>query len=130
MKFRPVISAYLQVEGRFNWLRYHFFNRGLKFIRLDAEIKRRIKRQRPAAYADLICIRSMLKIEFKMPPAPKRYDRYWTVEGDDWEEFVKTHKFLKNHQDNVTHENGRVKLRMEISKDKFSKLVREYIYLR
>lgn len=50
--------------------RHHFYYFGLKVIGLKPFLKRRIKRARPAAYADLIAFKELIYYEVNVPPVP------------------------------------------------------------
>jgi hypothetical protein len=52
---------------------FHFYYFGLKMIVTKAEVKRRIKRSRAAAYADLIAMIKVLDVPIQIPPVPKSY---------------------------------------------------------
>jgi len=53
--------------------KHHFYFLGIKIISFNADVKRRIKRSRPAAYADLIAIIDILGIEIGVPCLPSGF---------------------------------------------------------
>lgn len=53
--------------------KFHYYYFGLKMIIIKADIKRRIKRTRAAAYADLIAIMKLIGVKIKIPPLPEGY---------------------------------------------------------
>ena len=51
--------------------KYHFYFLGVKIISLDCDIVRRLMRNRPRAYADLIAFRKRYAYNIKIPAIPK-----------------------------------------------------------
>jgi hypothetical protein len=52
---------------------YHYYFHGVKVISFMADIARRVKRARAAAYADLIGLQVFNGLRIKIPPVPKHY---------------------------------------------------------
>lgn len=53
--------------------KFHYYFLGIKIICMEADIKRRIKRSRPAAYADLIAIIKFTNQKIEIPKLDKGY---------------------------------------------------------
>lgn len=53
--------------------RFHYYYFGIKFICIKADIKNRINRTRPAAYADLIAFKTFINEKQMIPHLPKGY---------------------------------------------------------
>lgn len=88
---------------------FHYYYFGIKMIIPKAEIKRRIKRNRAAAYADLIAIMHFLKIEIDVPIIQKKYwsaHVFKTYDIHGIKKLYKTIKFyLKKRYDIDMNEN-------------------------
>ena len=56
--------------------KYHFYFCGMKIISLDCDIQRRIIRQRPRAFADLIALRKRYPISFLLTSIPESETKY------------------------------------------------------
>lgn len=72
--------------------KYHFYFLGVKIISLDCDIKRRLLRNRPKAYADLIALRKRYSYRINIPRIPMKFDKYTDVSDKSEEEifeFVK-----------------------------------------
>jgi len=76
---------------------HHFYFLGLKCISLKADLVRRVSRQRPAAYADLIAITQQSRIPellpVEIPPLPKEFwmnRKLVKLLPEDQHHFVKT----------------------------------------
>jgi hypothetical protein len=54
--------------------RFHYYYFGMKIVSLTGDIKRRIQRSRPAAYADLFAIKKFVFDKLEIPKIP---DGYW-----------------------------------------------------
>jgi hypothetical protein len=52
---------------------HHFYYFGIKIISMKADIKRRLKRERPAAFADLIALNKLTNANIKLEPLSKGY---------------------------------------------------------
>lgn len=61
--------------------KYHFYFLGMKVISLDCDIKRRLSRNRPRAYADLIALRKRYPCKINIPPVPSKLEKFVTI-GD------------------------------------------------
>jgi hypothetical protein len=51
--------------------KFHYHYNGLKIININADIKRRIRRARPAAYADLIAMQRIIQQPIDISPIPR-----------------------------------------------------------
>jgi len=59
--------------------KYHFYFLGIKIISLDCDVKRRLARNRPRAYADLIALRKRYHYKINIPPVPNKLEKYITI---------------------------------------------------
>lgn len=77
LKEWPQLAGAHSMAEMINDPRHHFYFMGLKCISLKADIVRRISRQRPAAFADLIAIKQKSRIPelapVTIPPLPTEY---------------------------------------------------------
>jgi hypothetical protein len=53
----------------------------MKVISLDCDVKRRLARNRPRAYADLIALRKRYPYKINIPPVPSKLEKFVTI-GD------------------------------------------------
>ena len=56
--------------------KYHFYFAGMKCISLECDIVRRLARNRPNAYADLISFRKRYSYQISIPPIPVSREKY------------------------------------------------------
>jgi len=70
------------MDDTFTNPRFHFYYMGIKMLCIDGEMFRRIKRERPAAYADLYAVKKLTNIKI---PTLKFSDGYW-----------KSHQYYEN----------------------------------
>lgn len=76
--------------------RYHYYYFGMKIICLQADIQRRIKRSRPAAYADLIALMLFNNQKIEIPPFPEGYWKehvYYEMTNEEKKKIINTIKF-------------------------------------
>jgi hypothetical protein len=66
--------------------KYHFYFLGVKIISLECDIVRRLMRNRPRAYADLIAFRKRYAYNIKIPAVPKISYTYEPTIGKTTEE--------------------------------------------
>jgi hypothetical protein len=66
--------------------KYHFYFLGVKIISLECDIVRRLMRNRPRAYADLIAFRKRYAYNIKIPEVPKISYSYEPILGKKTEE--------------------------------------------
>ncbi len=69
--------------------KYHFYFLGVKIISLDCDIVRRLERNRPRAYADLIALRKRYSIDVEIPPIPNKLMKYIPLTDKSEEEIAK-----------------------------------------
>ena len=55
---------------------YHFYFLGVKLISLECDIQRRLKRLRPASFADLMMLKDRFHINITIPPIPEKENVY------------------------------------------------------
>jgi len=55
---------------------YHFYFLGVKLISLDCDIQRRLKRLRPASFADLMMLKERFHVNITMPSIPEKENVY------------------------------------------------------
>lgn len=53
--------------------RFHYYYFGIKIVSAYADLQRRFKRSRPAAYADIIALIILCDVKMIIPPIPKGY---------------------------------------------------------
>jgi hypothetical protein len=86
--------------------RFHFYWKGLKFISLDAVIKRLIKRSSPSGYVDLLILHKLgVPIEFpiKVPTTAIRQGKEYTyTTSSGQQQLVKTIQFYMKSWHNQT----------------------------
>ena len=66
--------------------KYHFYFLGVKIISLECDIVRRLMRNRPRAYADLIAFRKRYAYNIKIPAVPKISYSYEPIIGKTTDE--------------------------------------------
>lgn len=59
--------------------KYHLYFLGIKIISLDCDVIRRLERNRPRAYADLIALRKRYQYKIFIPPIPEITYKYESV---------------------------------------------------
>ena len=62
---------------------YHFYFLGIKIISPEVDLQRRIKRQRPRAFADLIALKENKILSFTMPKIPRISYEYKSIDDID-----------------------------------------------
>jgi hypothetical protein len=55
---------------------YHFYFLGIKLISLECDIQRRLKRLRPASFADLMMLKERFHVNITMPSIPEKENVY------------------------------------------------------
>ena len=55
---------------------YHFYFLGVKLISLECDIQRRLKRLRPASFADLMMLKDRFHLNITIPPIPEKENVY------------------------------------------------------
>lgn len=75
--------AQLVGENNFNNLvlnpKYHYYYNGNKYLNLSIDLKKRLLRLRPRAYADIIATNKLLSLNVKLPKIPKSVPYYKDV---------------------------------------------------
>lgn len=59
--------------------KYHFYFLGVKIISLECDVVRRLERNRPRAYADLIALRKRYSYKINIPPIPSKTIKYVSI---------------------------------------------------
>jgi hypothetical protein len=99
LEWPMMYGAESMIETVFN-PKYHYYYFGLKIQHMEADIKRRIKRTRPAAFADLIAIEHYTGEKIEIPPLDKGYWKdhvYYEFNDKELKKLVNTTKFhLRN----------------------------------
>lgn len=83
--------------------RYHMYFLGMKVTSLEMDIARRIKRERPAGYANLIALQKISKIPIDFPKVPNEYYKSIGVKNvintpQKLERFYRTIQNYLNHR--------------------------------
>jgi len=66
--------------------KYHFYFLGVKIISLECDIVRRLERNRPKAYADLIALRKRYSYKIDIPQIPEISMKYIPLKGKSEDE--------------------------------------------
>ena len=94
---------------------YHFYYLGVKIISLHCDLVRRIERQRPRAYADLLSFRKRYAYKIDIPSIPKnswKYIKLSAISESEKDALIKKGGV-------IDEENQEIKLEEEINCDKF-----------
>jgi len=102
---------------------YHYYFCGIKIISLDVDIQRRIVRERPASYTDLIMINKKLDKNITLPKIPLKNIRYLKL--DQLKEDEKEKYRISNHE--YDSEKREYKIETKIDKSKFVNTILNYL---
>ena len=69
--------------------KYHFYFLGVKVISVDCDVQRRLHRNRPRAYADLLALRKRYPYKINIPPVPSQSIKYIDILDKDETEINK-----------------------------------------
>lgn len=101
--------------------KFHFHYLGIKIINLNCDIVRRVIRERPASFTDLIMINKKLNLNIKLPKIPKYSITYKKVENLSEEEEIKMRKLYEYNS-----ENREFIIKNKINEDKFLNTIINY----
>ncbi len=104
--------------------KYHYYYMGLKFIILNAEVQRRLVRQRPRSYCDLIKINQYLHHNIVLPPLPDKIVKYMPIEN--WKEELKP----EDGDVEVLENSGEVKYYIPLDKDRYYSVMQWFMKTR
>jgi len=96
--------------------KYHFYFLGVKIISLECDIVRRLMRNRPRAYADLIAFRKRYAYNIKIPEVPKIYYSYESIIGKTSQEI---NAIIANGKGVLDEKNKEIKISHETNISKF-----------
>lgn len=101
--------------------KFHYYFLGIKIISLNCDIVRRVIRERPAAFCDLIMINKKLNLNIKLPKVPKYSFTYKKIKDLSEEEQI---KFKEQHE--YDEENKEFILKNKIDENKFLNTISNY----
>jgi hypothetical protein len=95
--------------------KYHFYYLGVKVISVHCDVVRRSIRQRPKAVADLIALRKRYHYSIAIPPIPKTYNKYYSLDSISEQEI----KSLISKGGIINDENREISLLIETNEEIF-----------
>ena len=102
---------------------YHYYFCGIKIISLDVDIQRRIVRERPASFTDLIMINKKLSRNITLPKIPSNNVRY--VKLDELKEDEKEKYRISKHE--YDSEKREYKIETKVDKNYFVNTILNYL---
>jgi hypothetical protein len=96
--------------------KYHFYFLGIKVISLDCDVVRRLERNRPRAYADLIALRKRYQYIISIPPIPDTTYKYISV-SDKSDEDIEL--IIRNERGILNKDNKEIKISIQTDISKF-----------
>ena len=104
---------------------FHFYFLGIKIIGLNCDIVRRVFRERPAAFCDLIMLNKNLNLNIKLPSIPKNSVQYIKLEDVSESEI---NNMRQKYEYNT--ENREFVIKKKIDNDKFLNTIKNYCFHR
>jgi hypothetical protein len=92
---------------------FHYYYFGLKIIMIKADIVRRIKRSRPASFADLIAIKKFIYSDLEIPKIPDGFwyqNEYKKYTRDVIFKMINTVKNYLRHRYNINMDHKAIKI--------------------
>lgn len=101
--------------------RFHFYFLGIKIINLNCDIMRRIIRERPASFCDLIMINKKLNLNITLPKIPKysiTYKKLGDLSEDEKNKLSKLYEYNSENREYI--------IKNKINEDKFLNTIINY----
>jgi hypothetical protein len=105
--------------------KYHFYFLGVKIISLDCDVVRRLERNRPRAYADLIALRKRYSYKVNIPPIPEKIIKYVSIADKSEDEINKLIKdaYVDKSEDDIKY------IHIDKSTNKINMLIKDGLIL-